>query len=325
MAAGSVGTRVTGYPWCRLLTTASLPTGPSPKKLEDWDIARIIGDYADAAERMQAAGLDGIELEAYGHLMDQFWSPLTNTLDGPYGGSLENRLRFAMETLTAIRQRVGSEFIVGMRYTADEMAEGGFTAEEGMEITRQLADSGMVDFLNVIRGHIETDAALTGVIPIQGMKSAPHLDFAGQIRKATGLPTFHAARIADVATARHAVDTGLLDMVGMTRAHMADPHIVRKIMEGREDQIRPCVGANYCLDRIYKDGDALCIHNPSSGRELTMPHLIQPAKTKKKVVVVGAGPAGLEAARVAAIRRATNWWFPAGTSCLAMPSPDETS
>ena len=86
-----------------------------PKKAEDWDIARIIEDYADAAERMQAAGLDGIELQAYGHLMDQFWSPLTNELDGPYGGSLENRLRFTFDTLRAIRDRVGDDFIVGIR------------------------------------------------------------------------------------------------------------------------------------------------------------------------------------------------------------------
>jgi N-methyl-L-proline demethylase len=105
-----------------------------------------------------------------------------------------------------------------------------------------------------------------------------------------------------VATARHAVANGLLDLVGMTRAHMADPHIVRKIIEGREHDIRPCVGATYCLDRIYQGGDAYCIHNPATGRELKMPHLIARAEKKKKIVVVGAGPAGLEAARVSAER-----------------------
>ena len=116
------------------------------------------------------------------------------------------------------------------------------------------------------------------------------------------MPTFHAARIPDVATARHAIASGKLDMVGMTRAHMADPHVVRKIIEGREDDIRPCVGATYCLDRIYQAGDALCMHNAATGRELTMPHDIAPAETRKKIVIVGAGPAGLEAARVAAER-----------------------
>ncbi len=273
-----------------------------PKKAEDWDIARIIEDYADAAERMKEAGLDGIELQAYGHLMDQFWSPLTNDLDGPYGGSLDNRLRFTFDTLKAIRERVGKEFIVGVRYTGDENLAGGLTRDDGLEISRRLKDSGMVDFLNVIKGHIDTDAGLTDVIPVQGMRSAPHLDFAGEIRAATNFPTFHGAKIQDVATARHAIASGKLDMVGMTRAHMADPHIVAKIMRGEEDRIRPCVGANYCLDRIYQGGMALCLHNPATGRELEQPHEVAKAETKRRVVIVGAGPAGLEAARVAAER-----------------------
>ncbi|MGE8382455.1 MAG: FAD-dependent oxidoreductase, partial [Pseudomonas putida] len=273
-----------------------------PKQLEHWDIDRIIGDYADAAERMKAAGLDGIELQAYGHLMDQFWSPLTNELEGPYGGSLQNRLRFTFDVLTAIRKRVGPEFIVGIRYTGDEVLAGGLQKEEGLQISQLLKDSGMIDFLNVIRGNIATDAGLTDIIPIQGMRNAPHLDFAGEIRALTGFPTFHAAKIPDVATARHAIASGLVDMVGMTRAHMTDPHIVRKIIEGREDDIRPCVGANYCLDRIYNAGAAYCIHNAATGRETTMPHEIPKAVHKRKVVIVGAGPGGLEAARVAGER-----------------------
>ena len=274
-----------------------------PKLIEDWDIERIITDFADAAERMKVGGMDGIELQVYGHLLDQFWSPLTNDLVGPYGAdTLENRMRFPMDVLGAIRKRVGSEFIVGFRYTADEAQKGGITAEDGLKISKTLADTGQLDFLNVVRGRIHTDPAMTDLIPIQGMKNAPHLDFAGQVKKLTGMPTFHAAKIPDVATARHAVEAGLLDMVGMTRAHMADPHVVKKIIEGREDDIRPCVGATYCLDRIYEAGDALCIHNAATGRELTMPHTIPPAEKKRKVVIVGAGPAGLEAARVAAER-----------------------
>jgi hypothetical protein len=274
-----------------------------PKLAEDWDIARIITDFADATERMKEGGMDGIELQVYGHLLDQFWSPLTNDLDGPYGGqTLDSRMKLLLDVLSGIRARVGDDFIVGLRYTADEAEAGGITPEEGTEISKRLAATGMVDFLNVIRGRIHTDPAMTDVIPVQGMKSAPHLDFAGSVKAATGMPVFHAARIADVATARHAVAAGLLDMVGMTRAHMADPHIVKKIMEGREHDIRPCVGATYCLDRIYQAGEALCIHNAATGRELTMPHTILPAKIRRKVVIVGAGPAGLEAARVAAER-----------------------
>jgi len=273
-----------------------------PKVMEDWDITRVINDFADAAERMKEAGLDGVEFECYGHLLDQFMSPFTNALPAPYGGSLENRARFAMEVLAAVRKRVGETFLLGMRYTADEDEAGGITSDDGVAIGKMFRDSGLVDFLNIIKGRIHTDAAMTDVIPIHGMKSAPHLDFAGRMKAEVGMPTFHASRIPDVATARHAIASGQLDMVGMTRAHMADPHIVQKIIEGREHDIRPCVGATYCLDRIYQGGMALCIHNPATGREETMPHTITPAATKRKVAVVGAGPAGLEAARVAAER-----------------------
>lgn len=273
-----------------------------PKKLEDWDIERILKDYVDAAERVKEAGLDGLEIQAYGHLMDQFWSPLTNALDPPYGGSLDNRLRFTFEVLRAMRRRIGEAFIIGVRYTGDELLEGGIGKEGGLEISKRLKTSGLIDFLNVVRGHIDTDAGLTDVIPIQGMPSAPHLDFAGEIKAATNFPTFHAARIQDVATARHAIASGKVDLIGMTRAHMTDPHIVRKLSEKRAADIRPCVGANYCLDRIYQGGAAYCIHNAATGRETTMPHEIAKADRKKKVVVVGAGPGGLEAARVAAER-----------------------
>src|SRR5690349_925652 len=274
-----------------------------PKVAEEWDLDRVVTGYADAAQRMQAAGLDGIELEAYGHFLDQFWSPATNRRDDEYGGSLDNRLRFTFRVLDAIRQRVGAAFIVGLRLVADEDWDKGLSREEGIEIARRLVAGGQVDFLNVIRGHIESDVALQKVIPVQGMPAAPHLDFAGEVRAATKFPVFHAARIADVATARHAIAEGKLDMVGMTRAHIADPHIVRKIAEGREDEIRPCVGATYCIDRIYEGYEALCMHNAATGREATMPHVIRRADgPAKKIVIVGAGPGGLEAARVAGER-----------------------
>ncbi len=274
-----------------------------PKEAEDWDLERIVADYAAAAERMQAAGLDGIELECYGHLLDQFWSPATNTRDDEYGGSLDNRLRFTHRVLEAIRASVGPYFIVGLRLVADEDWDRGLSRADGVEICRRLVATGQVDFLNLIRGHIETDAALAKVIPVQGMRASPHLDFAGEVRAETRFPVFHAARIGDVATARHAIAEGKLDMVGMTRAHIADPHIARKVAEGREHEIRPCVGATYCLDRIYEGHEALCIHNPATGREATMPHVVRPSEgPKRRVVVVGAGPAGLEAARVAGAR-----------------------
>jgi 2,4-dienoyl-CoA reductase-like NADH-dependent reductase (Old Yellow Enzyme family) len=273
-----------------------------PKEAEDWDLDRIVSRYADAAERMIAGGMDGIELEAYGHLLDSFWSPVTNRRTDEYGGSLENRARFPERVLGAIRERTRPDAIVGIRMVVDENQAGGLSREDGFTLARRLADARLVDFVNVIRGHIESDASLSEVIPIQGMRSAPHLDISGDVRAAIGLPVFHAARIDDVATARHAVREGLVDMVGMTRAHLADPHIVRKIRLGREAQIRPCVGATYCLDRIYEGGEALCIHNAATGREMTMPHEIPKADLRRRVLVVGAGPAGLEAARVAGER-----------------------
>ncbi|MBC2773049.1 NADH:flavin oxidoreductase [Rhizobium sp. AQ_MP] len=273
-----------------------------PKEIEDWDIERIVDDYATAAARMQEAGLDGIEFEAYGHLMDSFWSPATNRRDDEFGGSLDNRMRFSNLVISAVRKAVGPDFIVGIRMVADEDWDKGLSRDEGVEIAKRFASSGKIDFLNIIRGHIEHDASLNDVIPIQGMAASPHLDFAGDVRAATKFPVFHAARIADVATARHAIAEGKLDMVGMTRAHIADPHIVKKIIEGREHQIRPCVGATYCLDRIYEGGEALCIHNAATSREALIPHDLPKAAKPRKAVVVGAGPAGLEAARVLAER-----------------------
>ena len=273
-----------------------------PKAMEDWDIARVIAAYADAAERVKAGGLDGVEFECYGHLIDQFWSPATNKRADEYGGSIDNRLRFGMAVFEAVRRRVGPDFLIGARLVCDEDWERGLSRDEGMAIARRLTRSGLIDFLNVIRGHIDSDEALSRVIPGMGERSAPHLDFAGEVRAETRLPTFHAARIQDVATARHAIASGKLDMVGMTRAHMADPHIARKIAEGREAEIRPCVGMGYCIDSIYA-GQAVCIHNPATGREATIPHVVPRSNgPKRKVVVVGAGPGGLEAARVAGER-----------------------
>ena len=274
-----------------------------PKAMEDHDIRRVVRAYGAAAGRCREGGLDGIEIEAYGHLLDAFWSPATNRRTDDYGGPLENRMRFGLEVLDEIRAQVGSDYIVGIRMVMDEDMPGGLGREEGLEIARRLIATGMLDFINVIRGHIDTDEGLAHVIPGMGTPAAPHLAFAGEVRAALGVPTFHAARISDLATASHAIGEGLIDMVGMTRAHMADPHIVTKIMRGEEARIRPCVGVGYCIDRIYEGGEALCLHNPATGREATLPHVIARSdRPARKVVVVGAGPAGLEAARVAAAR-----------------------
>ena len=273
-----------------------------PKPAEEWDLARIVSRFADAAERMKEAGLDGIELYASGHLLDSFWSPSLNDREDAYGGALENRLRLTMDVIDAVRERVGPGFVVGMRLTADEVEAGRLSVEEGVEIARLIAATGKIDFLNVNRGLIETDNKLTDYLPIQGMPTMPHLAAAARIKTETGVPVFHAARINDVSNARHAVASGQLDMVGLTRPQLADPHLVQKVIDGQEDRIRPCVGAVYCLGRIYEGHEALCIHNPSTGREATLPHVIPAAPAPRRVVIVGAGPAGLEAARASAER-----------------------
>jgi 2,4-dienoyl-CoA reductase-like NADH-dependent reductase (Old Yellow Enzyme family) len=272
-----------------------------PKQAEEWDLDRITADYASAAIRCQAGGLDGIEIESYGHLLDGFVSPATNHRGDSYGGSLENRLAFPRRVIRAVRAAVGPDFIVGIRMAVDEDDPGWLGFDEGLTALRAYVDDG-IDFVSTIKGHIDADAPLARVIPSMGTPSAPFLQFSAAVKRAVGIPVLHAARIADVATARYAIREGLLDLVGMTRAQIADPHLVRKVAAGQEDRIRPCVGASYCLDAIYDSGDTKCVHNPATGRELTIPHEIARAPRQRRAVVVGGGPAGLEAARVLAAR-----------------------
>ena len=264
-----------------------------PKIAEISDIRRIVKAYGAAARRCQQGGLDGVEIEAYGHLLDSFWSPRTNLRTDRYGGSLENRARFSIEIMDEIRKQVGSDYIVGIRMVFDEDLPDGLRLEEGLKIGEMLVNTGALDFINVIKGHVDTQEGLSHIIPNMGTVAAPQLEFTGAIKREFDLPVFHAARINEVATARHALRENLLDMVGMTRAHMADPHIVKKIASGEEERIRPCVGMGYCLDRLYENSDSLCAHNPATGREKTMPHLVpKTSGSTRKIAIIGAGPSG---------------------------------
>lgn len=273
-----------------------------PKVAEPWDLRRVVSDYAGAALRCKEAGLDGIEIQSYGHFLDAFLSPATNDRQDEWGGSREHRMAFPRAVIQAVRAAVGPDFIVGIRMSMDEDRADGLRQDEALEALQHYIADG-IDFLSVIKGTIDSDATLSRVIPSMGTPSAPFLNFAGAIKREIDIPVMHASRIADVSTARHAIGAGLLDLVGMTRAQIADPQLVAKLAAGQEDRIRPCVGANYCLDSIYASGDAKCIHNPATGRELQLPHTIAPSRaTRQKAVVIGAGPAGLECARVLAER-----------------------
>ncbi len=292
------------------MSTNWLPTlGPSrvretrhrnfPREMDLSDIKRIVADYAAAAVRCKEGGLDGVETVTGGHLIGQFLSPRTNLRSDGFGGSLENRARFGLMVHEAIRKAVGDDWIVGIRFVVDEDIEDGINFAECLKIARLFESAGHIDFFNCIFGRMDTDLALAEHnMPGMSQPIAPFLKPVGAFKRETKLPVFHAARIPDIATARHAIADGLLDMVAMTRAHMADPQIVNKLARGEEHRIRPCVGASYCM---YKK--VACIHNPASGREQILPQIVERSTTPgRKVVVVGGGPGGLEAARVAAER-----------------------
>lgn len=273
-----------------------------PKVMENEDINRVIANFVDASLRCRAGGFDGIELLSHSHLLGQFLSPLVNHRSDDYGGSLDNRLRLSLQVVEAVREAVGPDFIVGMRVTGDELTRGGLEADECVEIAQKLAATGAVDFLNILAGAPYDDLGLAGWVAPMGMPAAPHLNIAGAIRKAVDIPILHAGGVADIATARYAVAEGHVDLIGMTRAHMADPHLVSKLVSGKEERIRPCVGLGYCVDRVNQGKAAVCGHNAATGREATLPHLIKQASTKRKIVIVGGGPGGLEAARICAER-----------------------
>ena len=270
-----------------------------PREMDRSDIDRVIRDYAEAAYRCKEGGLDGVETVTGGHLIGQFFSPRTNRRTDGFGGSRENRARFAVMVHEAIRRRVGDRFLVGIRFVVDEGTEEGIDFDECVAIARLLEGEGQLDFFNGIFGRMDTDLSLAEHnMPGMSQPLAPFLRQVGAFKRAVGLPVFHAARIPDLATARHAITEGLVDMVGMTRAHMADPQLVNKLARGEEARVRPCVGASYCM---YKKTN--CIHNPATGREDRLPQVVSRSATPgRKVVVVGGGPGGLEAARVSAER-----------------------
>ena len=269
-----------------------------PREIDEDDIRRIVKAFGQAARRCYEGGLDGLETHAGAHLIGQFFSPDINRRTDKYGGSVENRARFALMVHEEIRKNVGDNFLVGMRMSIYE-DRGGLSAEDALAIAQLMEREGAIDFLNCVSGRMDTELALAEKnMPGMTEPLAPFLPQVAVVKKEISLPVFHAARITDVATARYAIREGILDMVAMTRAHIADPQIVNKIMRGEEDRIRPCFGASHCM---YKKPS--CVHNVAAGRETVLPQVIEPTSgDPMHVVVVGGGPAGMEAARVAAER-----------------------
>ncbi|MGP9642510.1 dimethylglycine demethylation protein DgcA [Halomonas sp. AOP30-A1-24] len=297
-----------GFDWSTLVSPSGIrePVHRSTcKTIEVEEIWRIIGDFAQAARRAKEGGLDGVELSAvHQHLIDQFWSPRVNKRTDEWGGSFENRMRFGMEVIKAVRAEVGNDFVVGLRITGDEFHPDGLDHEEMKRIAAYHDATGMIDYFGVIGSGCDTHNTLANVIPNMSFPPEPFLHLASGIKEVVNVPVIHAQNIKDPNQAQRILEGGYVDLVGMTRAHIADPHIIAKIKMGQIDQIKQCVGANYCIDRQYQGLDVLCIQNAATAREyMGLPHIVEKSEgPKRKIVIVGGGPGGMEAAHVCAKR-----------------------
>jgi 2,4-dienoyl-CoA reductase-like NADH-dependent reductase (Old Yellow Enzyme family) len=268
----------------------------STHEIDQDEIREVISNFASSAARMRDAGLDGVELMgAHGFLMEQFLSPRTNRRSDEYGGSEENRMRFVKELLAAVRQAVGSDFTVGMRVSGDQFQRGGLSLDDMKRICAAIADTGELDYLSVSIG-------MGGaIIPPMYVPAAAFVYLAAGIKEDVDIPVFCAGRVVDPLKAEDILLKNQADMVAMTRACLCDPELPTKAQEGRLDEIRYCIGCNEgCWGRSAQKLPITCALNPAAGREEEMK--ITPAPVAKKVMVIGGGLAGMEAARVAAMR-----------------------
>ena len=285
------------------------PSGSNevPHDMTREEIQEVARWWAMSAVNMKRAGMDGVEIHgAHGFLVCQFLSPLTNHRTDEYGGDQMKRTRFALEVAHAVRQAVGLDFVVGMRLSADELIPGGITLEHMVPSAQWLEEAGDLDYLSITHSVEYAPYSLAQQVADMSWPQAYYVHNAEAIKKATkGIPIFTVCRIVDPEVGEDIIASGKADMVLMARAHLADPEIGRKLMEGRREDIRPCTGSNqYCAGRGLGIGGSrgiMCMLNPEAGRESELGP-ITPAETSRTVVVVGGGPGGMEAARVAAIR-----------------------
>lgn len=288
--------------------------GPSPgkdpifletcKEMEIEDIKECIDYFARSAIHAVEGGFDGIELQlGHSSLIRQFLSPATNFRDDEYGGSFENRLRFSQELIDAVRRAVGPDFTLGVRLNADEMhPQGGIRLEDARKIATRLESTGQLDFMDLSLGTFHNLYLVEGSMHTPLAFTVP---LASSIRSVVDLPVFCTNRINDPHLAEKILEDGHADMIGMVRALICDPELPNKTWEGRTDDIRHCIACNQgCIGRMAIGLPLGCIQNPAAGEEKALGmDTLKSCETPKKVVVVGAGPAGLETARVASLRK----------------------
>jgi 2,4-dienoyl-CoA reductase-like NADH-dependent reductase (Old Yellow Enzyme family)/thioredoxin reductase len=276
-----------------------------PKEMELEDIQRIQEEYATAAAHVKEGGADGVEIHCtHTGLIEQFLSPFFNKRSDSYGGSLQNRMRFLFETLRSVRRSVGGDFTVGLRYIADEMLPGGLSNNDMADIAKIIENSGLVDFFDCDIGTYHALPLLYGMLNF--VPTGFEVDYIATIKKALSKTPVLACigKFSSPYVAEKILSDGLADMVGGARGHIADPEIVKKTLEGRAEDIIPCIACNvFCVDHIYRGLPVNCVLNPLTGRENELDGgTIKPAEKRKKVVVVGGGCGGMEAARILALR-----------------------
>jgi mycofactocin system FadH/OYE family oxidoreductase 2 len=271
-----------------------------PKEMEIEDIKEVVKAFGRSAGFAKKAGLDGVEIHgASGYLVEQFMSPYSNKRTDEYGGSMEKRLRFLLEVIDSIREAAGDDFVLGIRMAGDELVPGGYTLDEMKQIAQKLEAGGKIDYISISAPFYEAFMTMgTGMHTPLGLYAGQ----CGQFKEAVDLPIVTAFRINDPVQAEKLLADGVVDLVGMARALIADPELPNKAREGRLDEIRSCIACNQgCLGRIFKQKSISCLQNPEIGREKEI-GAFETVKTKKKVMIIGGGPGGMEAARVARLR-----------------------